>query len=49
MGNLLFVPPDERSDRAAALRAAGACAVVDDWWEICELLRVAPVGGVAAR
>lgn len=38
VGNLLFVPPDEREDRAAALLAAGALAIVADWWELDALL-----------
>lgn len=38
VGNLVFVPAGERDERAAALRAAGAAAVVDSWWELCDLL-----------
>ena len=38
IGNLAFVPADERRQRAADLRAAGAAAVVESWWELEELL-----------
>ena len=38
IGNLLFVLPDERPDRAAALLAAGALTVVDSWQELAEML-----------
>ncbi|TFV89823.1 HAD family phosphatase [Blastococcus sp. CT_GayMR16] len=38
IGNLLFVLPDERADRAEALRAAGALAVVSSWQELADLL-----------
>ncbi len=38
VGNLLFVPGDERADRAAALQAAGAEALVDDWAALEERL-----------
>ena len=47
IGNLLFVPPDEREGRASALREAGAAAIVESWREIAELLGVA--GRAAAR
>jgi HAD superfamily hydrolase (TIGR01509 family) len=43
VGNLVFVPPDEREERAAALRGAGAADVVASWREVvarCE----APAG-----
>jgi HAD superfamily hydrolase (TIGR01509 family) len=42
IGNLVFVPDEERDERAEALRAAGAIGIVDSWWELLELLRVAP-------
>ena len=42
VGNLIFVAPAEREQRAAALREAGAAAVVASWWELVELLGVAP-------
>jgi HAD superfamily hydrolase (TIGR01509 family) len=42
VGNLQFVAPDERARRAAALRDAGAEAVVESWWELAGLLGVAP-------
>jgi HAD superfamily hydrolase (TIGR01509 family) len=42
IGNLVFVPAAEREQRAADLRAAGASAVVESWWELGELLGAAP-------
>ena len=38
IGNLLFVQPAERADRAAALEAAGVLAVVDSWQGVADLL-----------
>jgi beta-phosphoglucomutase-like phosphatase (HAD superfamily) len=38
LGNLLFVPPAERAERAAALEDAGVLAVVSSWQEIAHLL-----------
>ena len=38
IGNLLFVPTEERAERAAALEAAGVLAVVSSWQEIADLL-----------
>jgi HAD superfamily hydrolase (TIGR01509 family) len=38
MGNLLFVAPEERADRAAALEAAGVLAVVSSWQELADLV-----------
>lgn len=38
VGNLLFVPPAERDERAAALREAGVLAVVGSWRELADLL-----------
>ena len=38
VGNLIFVDPEERPQRAAALRDAGAVAVVESWWELEGLL-----------
>ncbi len=38
VGNLLFVPDAEREERAAALREAGALAVVGSWRELADLL-----------
>jgi hypothetical protein len=38
VGNLLFVAPEEREERAAALEAAGVLAVVSSWQEIADLL-----------
>jgi beta-phosphoglucomutase-like phosphatase (HAD superfamily) len=42
VGNLIFVAPAERRQRAAALRDAGAVAVVASWWELVEALVIAP-------
>jgi HAD superfamily hydrolase (TIGR01509 family) len=42
VGNLIFVPPDERDRRCDELTAAGACAVADSWEEIAILL-AAPI------
>ena len=42
IGNVLFVPEDEREARATALREAGAEAVVASWWELDALLAGAP-------
>lgn len=42
VGNLLFVPEDERSAREAALRDAGVRAVVRSWPELADL--VLPAG-----
>ncbi len=38
VGNLLFVLPDERDERAAALLAAGALTVVSSWSELADLV-----------
>jgi HAD superfamily hydrolase (TIGR01509 family) len=38
IGNLLFVQPAERAERAAALEAAGVLAVVDSWQGVADLL-----------
>ncbi len=38
VGNLLFVAPEDREGREAALRDAGAMAVVASWWELAALL-----------
>lgn len=43
VGNLLFVPEDEREEREAALIAAGAAAIVSSWWQLDELLSGAAV------
>lgn len=42
IGNLMFVPVDERAERCDELAAAGACAVTDSWHDIAALLN-APV------
>ena len=41
IGNLMFVARRERAERAAALRAAGAVAIIDSWWQLHELLGAA--------
>jgi HAD superfamily hydrolase (TIGR01509 family) len=38
VGNLRFVPPAERAERAELLREAGALAVVSSWTELADLL-----------
>jgi beta-phosphoglucomutase-like phosphatase (HAD superfamily) len=38
IGNLQFVPPQERRERRAALEGLGAVAVVQDWSEVLGLL-----------
>ena len=38
IGNLGFVPADARSERAAALAAAGVTALVESWEELEQLL-----------
>jgi HAD superfamily hydrolase (TIGR01509 family) len=38
IGNLLFVPPAERQERADVLRSAGVLAVVESWQEIADLV-----------
>jgi HAD superfamily hydrolase (TIGR01509 family) len=38
VGNLVFIPADERDAQEAALRAAGVAAVVASWGELEELL-----------
>lgn len=44
VGNLLFVLPEEREERAAALLAAGALTVVSSWSELADLLLPAVAG-----
>ncbi|MGY2127384.1 HAD family hydrolase [Blastococcus sp. SYSU DS0617] len=44
VGNLLFVLPEEREERAAALLAAGALTVVSSWSELADLLLPALAG-----
>ena len=39
VGNLQFVAPEERAERAELLRAAGASACVDSWAQFGELVR----------
>jgi hypothetical protein len=45
VGNLLFVPPAEQAERAAALTAAGAVLLVSSWQELADAFL--PIG--AAR
>jgi beta-phosphoglucomutase-like phosphatase (HAD superfamily) len=47
VGNLRFVAPDERAERAEQLRAAGVVAIVSSWAELTELVR--PTLARAAR
>jgi beta-phosphoglucomutase-like phosphatase (HAD superfamily) len=42
VGNLQFVPPDERSERAQALREIGVVAVVASWAQVEALLSARP-------
>jgi beta-phosphoglucomutase-like phosphatase (HAD superfamily) len=49
IGNVQFVAPSERADRAAALRDAGAAAVIAGWAELEELLPAAVRPRGAAR
>jgi beta-phosphoglucomutase-like phosphatase (HAD superfamily) len=45
IGNLAFVPPSERAERAAELERAGAAVVVESWAEVAQVLGVgAPQG-----
>ncbi|WP_233491156.1 HAD family phosphatase [Blastococcus sp. TBT05-19] len=49
IGNLLFVLPEERAERAEALLAAGALTVVESWQELADLVLPVAAGraGVA--
>jgi hypothetical protein len=38
LGNLLFVAPSERAERARALRNAGVAAILESWHELEGLL-----------
>jgi HAD superfamily hydrolase (TIGR01509 family) len=51
IGNLMFVPPDERDCRREELIEAGAVAITDSWRAIADalLLSAAPSGGSVAR
>ncbi|WP_242472769.1 HAD family phosphatase [Blastococcus sp. TML/M2B] len=48
VGNLLFVLPEERAEREAALLAAGALTVVSSWAELADLL-LPVLAGAGAR
>ncbi|WP_193048461.1 HAD family hydrolase [Mycolicibacterium baixiangningiae] len=44
VGNVMFVPPEERVDRSIELRQAGVSAVIDSWRDLCDvLIPAAPV------
>jgi beta-phosphoglucomutase-like phosphatase (HAD superfamily) len=45
VGNVLFVPADERPRRTAELIDAGAVAITDSWRALAELLMLSPVTG----
>lgn len=51
IGNLMFVPPDERDCRREELIEAGAVAITDSWRAIADalLLSAVPGGGSVAR
>jgi HAD superfamily hydrolase (TIGR01509 family) len=38
VGNLIFVPPAEQAERAAALTDAGALTIVSSWQELADLV-----------
>ncbi len=42
VGNLVFVPPEERTQRAEELLAAGASSIVESWYELQDALYRAP-------
>jgi HAD superfamily hydrolase (TIGR01509 family) len=46
IGNVMFVSPEERAERKAALECAGVCAVISSWQELEELLE--PAGAARA-
>jgi hypothetical protein len=45
VGNLMFVPVDERSCRSAELIDAGAVAITDSWRAIADTLMLSTVTG----
>lgn len=45
VGNLMFVPADERSCRSAELIDAGAVAITDSWQALADSLMLSPVTG----
>lgn len=50
IGNVMFVPPDERTERTAALECAGVAEVISSWEELELLLKsVDGVGAVGQR
>ncbi|MEB4211897.1 HAD family hydrolase [Mycobacterium sp. 94-17] len=51
VGNLMFVPPDERDCRREELIDAGAVAITDSWRALADalLLSALPTGGPGAR
>jgi HAD superfamily hydrolase (TIGR01509 family) len=46
IGNLAFVSPDERAERAAELEQAGAAVIVTSWAEVAQVLGVGAPQGV---
>ncbi|HEX8646607.1 MAG TPA: HAD family hydrolase [Thermoleophilaceae bacterium] len=49
VGNLQFVPEDERERRIVELRDAGVAAIVHSWWDVAALLGVDRACGRLAR
>jgi beta-phosphoglucomutase-like phosphatase (HAD superfamily) len=45
VGNLMFVPADERRCRSAELIDAGAVAITDSWRALADVLMLSPVTG----
>jgi beta-phosphoglucomutase-like phosphatase (HAD superfamily) len=38
VGNVMFVPQEERATRASELWDEGACALIESWWQLCDLI-----------
>jgi beta-phosphoglucomutase-like phosphatase (HAD superfamily) len=49
VGNLMFIPADERSCRSAELIDAGAVAITDSWRALADALILSPVTGGGSR
>jgi HAD superfamily hydrolase (TIGR01509 family) len=47
LGNVMFVPPVERTARVAALADAGVAGVIQSWGELEQLLEARPARGMA--
>jgi beta-phosphoglucomutase-like phosphatase (HAD superfamily) len=45
VGNVMFVPADERTRRIAELIDAGAVAITDSWRALADVLMLSPVTG----